>query len=113
MEKKTSVQHEGRVRLYVSEESVDNSQEQVEALECESCQPARKRTTRVPTHLRDNTDRCQVAWPILGQNRVFEEGGEVNSNEQTVNNSGGPEKGRCEREEPRIFQSESPQAIAG
>ena len=28
---------------------------------------------------------------------------EVNSNEQTVNNSGGPEKGRCVREEPRIF----------
>ena len=38
---------------------------------------------------------------------------EVNSNEQTVNNSGGPKKGRCVREEPRIFQSESPQALAG
>ena len=111
---KTSVQHERRVRLYVSEESVDNSQEQVEAVECESFQPAKKHTTRVPTHLRSgHANRCQVAWPILGQNRVFEGGGEVNSNEQTVNNSGGPEKGRCVREEPRIFQSESPQAIAG
>ena len=38
---------------------------------------------------------------------------EVNSNEQTVNNSGGPEKGRCVRGEPRIFQSGSPQALAG
>ena len=38
---------------------------------------------------------------------------EVNSNEQTVNNSGGPEKGRCVRGEPRIFQSGRPQALAG
>ena len=38
---------------------------------------------------------------------------EVNSNKQAVNNRGGSEKGRCVREEPRIFQSESPQAIAG
>ena len=110
---KTSVQHEGRVRLYVSEESVDNSQEQVEAVECESFQPAKKHTTRVPTHLKSgHANRCQVAWPILGQNRVFEGGGEVNSNKQAVINSGGPEKGRCVREEPRIFQFASPQALA-
>ena len=37
---------------------------------------------------------------------------EVNSNKQAVNNSGGPEKSRCVREEPRIFQFASPQALA-
>ena len=48
---KTSVQREGRVRLNFSEESVDNSQEQVETVECENFQPSRKHTTRVPTHI--------------------------------------------------------------
>ena len=47
------------------------------------------------------------------RNKAYEHVIEVNSNEQTVNNSGGPEKGRCVRGEPRIFQSGSPQALAG
>ena len=36
----------------------------------------------------------------------------VNRNEQTFNNSGGPEKGYCVRQGPRIFQSGGPQALA-
>ena len=38
---------------------------------------------------------------------------EVNSNNQTVNNSGGPEEGEGMRGEPRIFQYGSSQALAG
>ena len=55
---KTSVQHEGGVRLYVSEESVDNSQEQVEAVECESFQPARKH------HQSANTSEKRPCKPV-------------------------------------------------
>ena len=98
---KTSIQHEGRIRLYVSEELVDNSPEQMEEVVSRNPPSAKKRTPRVPTHLKDyHLDRCKLAWPILGQNRIFEGGGEVNSKEQTLNDSGGPEKGRCVNREP-------------
>ena len=119
---KTSVQHEGRIRLYVGERPIESSRqnESVEADPTSSpaeavpmppmAQPRSRRQTRLPRNLQDyhldvcgayresqatRTGSTMPDYQILGQNSNSAEGSVMNAFGTTLCESGGPEKGHC------------------